>query len=326
MKNALVVPLVFLLLASASSAWAQIVRDPAAAEELFQHGKTLLLSGDWEAACAKFRGSMALDPAVGTLLKIARCDEHDRRLALALHDYQQALELNRTKADQTEARRAELDAFARAALAELEPRVPRFRVAIETPPPGLRVTRGGEELPPGAFGEALPVDPGAIEVVATAPGYRTQRTTVQVLEGVQTGVSLSLVPLESDAPADRTSAPAPPSVDASRTGSWRARRIGAYALGGAGLVTLGVAGVFGIETLAKVNQASPYCVHQVCKQTGYNLIGEASQMQDASFILLAAGASLVGAGVVLYLTTPGKGSESLSVGLTVPSCVLRGTF
>src|SRR5688572_14952271 len=98
-------------LCAAPPALAQTARDPAAAEALFNTAKELLKAGDWANACAKFRASMELDPAVGTQIKIAKCHEHDGKLATAWYAYQRARQLNREKVDQSEARRRELDEF-----------------------------------------------------------------------------------------------------------------------------------------------------------------------------------------------------------------------
>src|ERR1700733_5728227 len=148
------------ILLIAGQAAADPVRDPPGAEKLFETGKELLQTGDWTNACAKFAASMDLDPAVGTLLKIAKCHEHEQKLALALYDYQRALTLNRQMVEQSEARRAELEEFTSNAIKVLEPRVPLLRVIVRERPSGLRVWRNDRELPASALGEPLPVDPG----------------------------------------------------------------------------------------------------------------------------------------------------------------------
>src|SRR3954463_9284040 len=90
-----------------SPASAQPARDPAMAESLFARGKALLEQGDWPGACGKFQASLELDPSVSTALKIARCHEHEGKLALAWSDVGAALKLNQGVV-QPEARRREL--------------------------------------------------------------------------------------------------------------------------------------------------------------------------------------------------------------------------
>src|SRR5690349_15880908 len=62
-------------------------RDAAAAEALYRRGRELLSAGNWAEACAKFDASMALNPAASTMLNIARCHEHEGKIAQALIDH-----------------------------------------------------------------------------------------------------------------------------------------------------------------------------------------------------------------------------------------------
>ena len=58
-------------------------RDPAAAEWLFREGRALMKKGDFAPACAKLAESQRLDPAVGTLMNLAECEERIGRTASA---------------------------------------------------------------------------------------------------------------------------------------------------------------------------------------------------------------------------------------------------
>ena len=82
--------LVSALLAS-TPARAQDARDPAAAEALFREGRTAAQKKDFTTACAKFRESNRLDPAVGTVFNIADCEERLGRLATSWTLFQEVV-------------------------------------------------------------------------------------------------------------------------------------------------------------------------------------------------------------------------------------------
>jgi hypothetical protein len=314
-------------LAVASAATAQPGHDPAAAEQLFARGKDLLQAGDWPVACAKFQASMDLDPAVGTLLKLAKCHEHDGKLARAWADYRSALAMNRDQPGQTEARRAELADFTLKAIAALEPRIPKLRVLVRDKPPGLKVQRDGLELPAAALGEPLPADPGTVVIDAEAPGYQSLRRTVVLVEGKVSDVELTFVAGAVPAPAPE---PLRPPADSFMTGGTLVpaaaprtstkldgRRIGGIVVGSAGVVGLGVGLGLAVDTMSKVSASSPYCTpNNQCLQQGFDLRNTARTTQTAALVSLGVGAALVATGVALVVAPP-SGTRSVGLALSV---------
>src|SRR5262249_3010768 len=101
---------IFLVALSMSARADQAVpRDPAAGEALFRAARDRGGTGDWAAGCPKFEAAMAASPTASTLLNIARCHEHDGRVASAWVDAKRALVLNRETVPE-ERRRALEDA------------------------------------------------------------------------------------------------------------------------------------------------------------------------------------------------------------------------
>src|SRR5690606_2054720 len=94
----------------------------AAAEQLFAEGRALLARGQLEAACARFEASLALDPAVGTLLNLALCFEERGMLASAWARYREAAD----RAARERMKQHERVAVQRAAA--LAPRLPRLLI------------------------------------------------------------------------------------------------------------------------------------------------------------------------------------------------------
>src|SRR5260221_14649709 len=76
-------PLVAPILAAPVAARAQ----QAAADALFDSARASMAKGDFAAACEQFRASDKLDPAVGTELNLADCEEKRGHLASAWELY-----------------------------------------------------------------------------------------------------------------------------------------------------------------------------------------------------------------------------------------------
>jgi tetratricopeptide (TPR) repeat protein len=303
-------------LSSIAPAAAQPARDPAMAEALFNRAKALLDQGDWAGACAKFNASMELDPAVSTALKIARCHEHEGKIALALGSAEAALKLNATS-PQPESRRRDLAAYAEKLLADLAPRVPRIRLLLAVVPSGLRLAYDGRALPVDALGELLPIDPGQHAITAEAEGYLPLQRLVTLAEGQALDVDLALIPRPAPlaspppppplAPTAITAAPAAAPLAPRIAGAASARRTAGLGVAVLGVATLGAAGVLGLLTRGKVSDAAPYCAQDFSScfdARGLARLDQARDLQTAAFVLLGVGAVAAGTGAALFFTAP----------------------
>jgi hypothetical protein len=318
------------LLAATTARGQSTARDPIGAEELFRQGLAALRADDWDTACAKFRKSMDLDPAVSTQSKLVKCSEHNGKLVTAWYEFENALKLNRD-APVSERRRAELDVAIRAALAELRPLVPKMSVKVQPNPPGLEVTRDGLPVVNSVLGELLPVDPGEHEVVVRAPGFEEARRAVTVERGRSLEVEVNLVPSIRQAsppappaqmagpkaiaaPAESVGAPpaqsasllAGPSTQSppSQSHRWGQRETG-YAVIGAGGVMLAVAGFFGIRALKYVHDMDDHKLENGTYDPGVNgPRDKALKAQTLGLVCAGIGAGLAGVGVSLWLTAP----------------------
>jgi hypothetical protein len=239
------IPVALGVLAIAGSALAQAsAENEARALVLFKEAVAALDKGDYAEACPKFEAAMKLYPSPSTELNIARCFERDGKTASAWAAYQRVLVLNR---DTTQPRRREaLEKMANDGAAALQGRVPALRIVVPAAPPGLRVAQDGQELPAASYGVELPVDPGAHEIVATAPGYETSKQVVTAIEGKRSEVTIVLTatppppvaPVPPLLPRD-----VPPVVEEHRPGvpAW------AWVVGGAGVALVAGAAVFRVD-------------------------------------------------------------------------------
>ncbi|HEY2513035.1 MAG TPA: hypothetical protein VGI39_19340, partial [Polyangiaceae bacterium] len=254
---------------SGSVAFAQ--GDPAAADALFRRGREAAERGDWEVACPQFAESQRLDPAPGTLLNLAGCEEHVGQVASAYEHYRAAIDTLPRSDDRLP--------FARQHLAALEKRVPHLTLdAAAALPKGARVERDDVALGAASLGLALPVNPGLHRIVVKAEGRAEAVVTVRVAEGeakrvvLEAGAPRATVSLEASGPVvvpmgnergehrdEPTSSPHP----------LRGVAIGALAVGGVGVVLGAVAGgiVLGKKSVIQDPSHCDQTTH-ACDQTG----------------------------------------------------------
>lgn len=298
-------------------------RDPVGAEDLFRRAMQQLEEGDWTGACERFQKSMDLDPAVSTLAKIAKCREHEGKLAAAWYEYQRALKLA-LGMEMADWRRRELKTHLQARVAAIEPRVPRLRITVEPIPPGLEVIRDGSPVALSALGEPLPIDPGRHQIVARAPGFVPYEIDVMVEEASSAEAKLLLTaepraarvaPMPPSArprppPAEpagrlarasdtRAASPRVPPPTAADSGVLDWSHAG-FVLGGVGLATLAAASYFAADAHSLVNDSNTHCGNDArCDQQGVNLRREASDAQTNALLLAGAGILTLGLGTVL---------------------------
>lgn len=275
----------------------QPARDPVAAEALFKAARALVDKGDDAAGCPKFEASFALNPSASTMINIARCHEREGKVATAWHDYQRALVLNRETAG--EQRRRSLDEIAQKEIAALEPRVPKLRVVVASAPSGLEVRRDGAALPAAALGEPLPIDPGAHEIRASAPGHETETRALTLAEGQTETVELALRPVAA-AGAAKASGEANGASEAPRGGvpTW------AWVSGAAGIALAGASIVFLADDLSAIGALRENC-RDVPGGTycdpGYDFAADnARKNRDFGLFVGLGGAGLVAIGAAVY--------------------------
>lgn len=313
-------------LLGAPSAGAQQARDPVAAEALFNSGLTALDQGDWTTACEKFRASYTLDPSPGTSINVARCLEQEGKLATAWLEYQTAKKLNRDTV--VESRRAQVDAYATRQIAALEPRLPRLRIVVQNPPPGLTVERDGVSVA-SALGESLPIDPGTHRIVVRAPGHAEETREVKTVEGATADVTIVLRPVAAPAATPQPPVflpPPPPPREPDR--GLRGMQIGGIVVGGVGVAGLAVGAITGgmaLSLKADVEAACDEVAHTCSEQTGLDDASTGSTVAAISTVGFVAGGALLATGIVLFVvggddgaaTQAGLSADPSSVGFFV---------
>ncbi|XXX81799.1 hypothetical protein WMF30_23860 [Sorangium sp. So ce134] len=193
-------PLWGALLGASALLWGrQAAAEESAAEQLFREGRALLVEQRFAEACPKLEESQRLEPSLGTKLNLAFCYERLGNVATAWVGFQEALITARTAGD------AAREAFAKARLDALAPRVPWLRVRASAGDAGagqVTILLDGAALDPIAWDKEMPVDPGEHVVAAAHQGEVFWETTVALKESER-------VDVEVPAPAPPEPAPAP---------------------------------------------------------------------------------------------------------------------
>lgn len=309
------------LVLGAPSVSAQSAADRAEAQALFDQGAALMAKRDFASACPKLEASLARFDGVGTRGKLAQCYEGAGRVASAWAMYREVAVLAGKSGDQ---RRATVASDAAKAL---EPRLPRLVISVpeSSRVTGLTLRRNGVEVSEGAWGSAVPVDPGEQRIEASAPGHETWRAKLDIAESAERTVEVPSLEPSPEAPASAASAKAPPTTapdpapDEASSTPWKT--IG-LVTAGAGVVSLGVGGFFGLRASSKWNSAfdDGHCSSSdnTCNATGQELTEEARDAAVLSNVFVGAGAVLTAGGLALFFLAPGEARAEKGAVRVVP--------
>jgi len=314
--------------------------DAALAESMFREGRAQMDAGNFAAACPKLAESYTQDPATGTLLALAMCQEAAGQTATAWATYAEVA--SRAKQDG----RPDREQAARERVQALTPRLSHLTVTLAQATAavaGVVVKRDGITVGQAAWGAAAPVDPGDHVVEVTAPGKKDWKATVKVGPAAD-AQTVQVPPLEDDSAASASPAAEPAGGDTAPTGGDTGtstegaplRTIG-LVTGGVGLVTLGVSGYFGLRAKGLMSDSNNdgHCdANNVCDATGLSKRDSAVSSASVATITLVAGGVLTAAGVTLFLVGgPKEKGPSVArveaapaVGWNQAAMVVRGRF
>ncbi|MBE7484372.1 MAG: PEGA domain-containing protein [Polyangiaceae bacterium] len=291
------VVLVVAALALVSPGLAAQTRDATTAEALFAEGREAAKAGDFSRACAKFRESNRLDPAPGTVLNLADCEERLGHLATAWTLFREVTQ--RVPASD------ERHALALGRANALEPKLPKLTVVLAPgAPPGTRVLRDGVELGAAALDTALPVDPGTHQLTVEAPGHAPSQRRVSLREGQTERVVLTL------------GAKAPDEGDNRSATKSSSRRTWGYALGGVGLVGVSVGTITGLMVLGERRRVDDNCdENKRCNADGMDAVDRGRTLGTVSGASFIVGGLALAGGAYLLLSSDKEGpATALRVG------------
>jgi hypothetical protein len=290
---------------------AEDAHDPAAAEVLFRQGREASEQQDFSVACAKFRESNRLDPAVGTVFNIAACEEKLGHLATAWTLFREVVQ--RLPSDDNR------HAIAEQRAAALEGRLPKLTVH-RTAEPGVdvEVRRDGVLLGNASLDTALPIDPGEHRISVTATGRAPREFTTQIAEGQSSRLDV--------APGPALTAPrsGPAGAPLAVVDESRGHGLG-YVLGGVGLAGLVTGAVAGVLVLNRKATVADECNGKECSPRGMEAVHSGKTLGLISGIGFAVGVAGLGSATYVFLSqggaqnTPTSDSNAYALGL-------RGTW
>jgi hypothetical protein len=269
----------------------------ALAVQLFDEAEALVAEQQFAKACPKYAESFRLDPQLGSLIYLAECYEKNGQLASAWGSYREAEEMAAKRGDERQAQ-----AHERAAA--LAPRL--ARLVIDVPPAarlrGLEVLRDGLPVAPTLWGSGAAIDTGKHRIVARAPGYASFQVEVEVVgEGGTSSVKVPKLVLDP-----KTGTPIGDNVG-------QPQRIAAIAVGGVGIVGLGVGGFFGLSAQSTYSDSKSMCNDDdVCTEHGKELRDSAKSKAVVATVAGGVGIAALATAAVLWFTAPTAGRRSES--------------
>lgn len=310
---------------------------PALAQVLFEEGRALIARGRTEEACAKFAESNRLDPATGTLLNLAVCNESRGKTATAWEQFRAA------EAASQYDRREDRVRLAREHIAQLEPRLSRvtLHVSVAQQVPGLLITLDGVQLERAAWNIATPIDPGEHVVVGRAPG-RAARTWPLSVRSEPSAISV-VIELEPAATLQASeggeAAPLEPALTPDSNVS--TTELLAYASGGVAVAGL-IGGVaFGAQAFSRWDERNRLCPDDACVTPAAKRAQSSAESaaRNANIAVGVGLVALVAAGVFYLLpesdevpssSEPNEAALSLSLDSVLSSdevqAVVRGSW
>lgn len=265
--------------------------ETGAAAALFDSARDAMKRGNYAKARAQLEESLRLEPAVGTELNLALCEEQLGREVAAWRRLQRVID--------TLPRDDERLRIARQHRDELGERLPHVTlVAAVALPLGTVIWLGGTELTPSSLGVSIPVERGELAIRVAAPGYEPREYRLSMATGSREEVSIAAGsrrgPLLPHLLAGGTPPHASPSAR-SRAG------FVSLGVGGALAIVGSAASLFAIRAKHEMTEACDAKLR--CTARGLDAAGRGEALALASTLTFAASGVTLVAGALLLLSS-----------------------
>jgi hypothetical protein len=253
--------------------------DVAAAQALFEQGRSLMARERPEQACPKFEESQRLDPALGTEFNLANCYEKVGKLASAYALFTEVAATARATGQQ------QREEVARQRAQSVKPKLTKLMIVAPAGSAGqLRIERDGTEIGEAQWGFPVPVDPGPHRVRAF-------------------GASVGEWSIEIDIPSDGAVHQVEiPAAERDSNFAGVPRQTWALASAGVGVVGLATGSYFALRAISQKNAAAAAGCHgrECPTPDGVDLRASAHRAGDLATVGMSIGLVGVAGAALLY--------------------------
>ena len=234
----------------------------AEAERLFERGLKEMQNHDYQSGCPRLAESYQLDPSPGALFTLAECESGWEKSASALAHYQSFIAQLPTMTRERRATFEERRRIATGQIAALSASAPKLTLSVASDqPPALVVKTDGIVVPPGTYGVARQLDPGAYAVTAELDGKIVWKRSITLEAGNQATLEI--------APPLRGAGQPGAAQSSSRT------RVPVYIAGGVAVAGLTTGLVAGLVAYQQKSTIDSHCPARTCDTQGRNALDSA---------------------------------------------------
>jgi len=298
----------------------------------FMAGKEAIEQKNWEKAALELRASLEVVNSPNARLVLARALRDSGSLGDAWTEYGRTIG-EATKLAATEDRYAKTAEAASTERAELEPKLAFVVVTIAHAPPDATLKAAGRTVPPDQASGPIVVPAGAVDVVLTdASGKELGRQTVSAAVGQKTAVALDAQPPPPPKPVAEPVATEKHdeghvNVPLAETSGGSKLRTYSYVVGGIGVASLALFGVYGLIDNSTYSDLQNKCPHNACPPGTQSEVDAGRTQQTVANVSLVIGAVGVAAGATLFvLSLSPKSSPSTGFVLAPGYLGLRGSL
>jgi hypothetical protein len=260
--------------------------DPA---KQFNEGLALFDKGEFDAAMPFFKNAFERTKSPNARLYVALCLTKLGRDLEAYREMKATLDLASTKAEIDPKYNQTRDTAA-AELSQLEEKVGKVVVTFSDEYPGAEALINGELVDPSDYDVPIAVNPGEVEVSASATGMDDFATAIQVEGGQTQTVAISLEAVVMIDGEDDAGGWSPSTL-----------QIVGLAVTGLGVAGLVVFAVTGSQAASNFAQVEDECVSRCTGDKFIDVIDDGKSLQTIANVMLGVGIALTAGGAAMII-------------------------